>query len=42
VVVGVLVVGATNPGVVVVDDGIENVGALDVFVIVGNAVVAIG
>jgi hypothetical protein len=42
VVVAVLGVGATNPGVVVVDDGIENVGALDVFVIVGNAVVAIG
>jgi len=42
VVVGVLVVGATNPGVVVVDGGIENIGALDVFVIIGNAVVAIG
>jgi len=43
VVVAVLVVGATNPGVVVVVvDGIENIGALDVFVIIGNAVVAIG
>jgi hypothetical protein len=42
VVVAVLVVGATNPGVVVVDGGIENIGALDVFVIIGNAVVAIG
>jgi len=42
VVVAVLVVGAANPIVVVVVDGIENVGALAVLVIIGNAVVVIG
>jgi hypothetical protein len=43
VVVTVLIVGAGNPIVVVaVDDGIENVGTLDVVVIIGNDVVVIG
>jgi hypothetical protein len=41
-VVTVLVVGAGNPVVVVVDDGIENVAALDVVLIIGNVVVVIG
>ncbi len=42
-VVTVLVVGAGNPiVVVVVDDGIGNVGTLDVVVIIGNDVVVIG
>lgn len=40
-VVAVLVVGAGNP-IAAVDDGIENVGALGVLVIIGNVVVFIG